>query len=406
MKLRVHYLIVVLVVCCNHCFAQQTNNERPLIEQVLDKNGDGKVTKAELEQSVGAYDLVVGAQGNPVQLAANALLGISKPVENIPYDLYLEFLEKTDWVDADKLFKQLDENGDGKINLLSEIYHHPGMRNVQILCRRADKNKDGLIEKDELKKALNEKGAFNKFVETAIPLCIGDMLVKEGVRYQVIGTTPGYFETEYIDGEHFKFAGGRNIHRDFRKPENFFEAVVGSEIANRFNLKLGDKINPQHGWGPGSFTHENSFTVVGILEPTRTVNDFRAFVNIEGFYKMENHQFFEERLEDEENDDLLNDGFENDERILIQDEKIASSPERIKKNDGPISLPEREVTVILVKTVRDEFGMSAIVLKNSLPEIHHAQAVRSSAFIFGLQVDADLEQFLKLQFRLINEKNR
>ena len=54
------------------------------------------------------------------------------------------------------------------------------------------------------------------------------------------------------------------------------------------DVKLGDEISPRHG-DPEGHMHERKFTVVGILEASGTPNDRAVFVNMEGFYLMEDH---------------------------------------------------------------------------------------------------------------------
>ena len=38
------------------------------------------------------YNMIVGAKGGRLQLTLNTVYYLSEPVENIPYDYYLEFL--------------------------------------------------------------------------------------------------------------------------------------------------------------------------------------------------------------------------------------------------------------------------------------------------------------------------
>src|ERR1051325_6691218 len=51
------------------------------------------------------YNMIVGAKGGQEQLVLNTVFYLSKPVENIPYTYYLEFLkrEERDRLQADSL---------------------------------------------------------------------------------------------------------------------------------------------------------------------------------------------------------------------------------------------------------------------------------------------------------------
>jgi putative ABC transport system permease protein len=126
-------------------------------------------------------------------------------------------------------------------------------------------------------------GKYAGYVQLAIPYCLGDNY--QGFR--VVGTVPELFDKlEYSGGQHYRIQpGGRNI-----KPENFFEAVVGAEAARKTGLKVGEEFQPTHGLGTEGEGHKHdAFTVVGILEPTGTANDRALFINIEGFYLLDNH---------------------------------------------------------------------------------------------------------------------
>ena len=125
------------------------------------------------------------------------------------------------------------------------------------------------------------EGKYAPMVQTAIPVCMGDNY--EGFR--VVGTTPEMFDDfEYRQGKFYKFADGRNFEQDA-----FFEGVIGSLVARRTGLKVGDHFEPTHGISGEDGHKHDSFEVVGILEPTGTPNDRAVFVNMEGFFLLEGH---------------------------------------------------------------------------------------------------------------------
>src|SRR5215471_5747851 len=59
------------------------------------------------------YNMIVGAKGGQEQLTLNTVYYLSKPVENIPYTFYLEFLERAE---RDRL-QDLSYAGQGSLAL-------------------------------------------------------------------------------------------------------------------------------------------------------------------------------------------------------------------------------------------------------------------------------------------------
>ncbi|NUQ63383.1 MAG: ABC transporter permease [Pirellulales bacterium] len=135
-------------------------------------------------------------------------------------------------------------------------------------------------------------GRFAPAVDVAIPVCTGH----DYKGFAVVATIPDAFQRlKYLDGREYQFAEGANF-----KAEHPFEAVIGSTVAKRLRMKLGDQFVPvaKVGETGGEEGHE-PFTVVGILSHTGTPNDRALFVNLEGFYRCEAHQHdasFEEKV--------------------------------------------------------------------------------------------------------------
>ncbi|HEY1599182.1 MAG TPA: ABC transporter permease [Pirellulales bacterium] len=126
-------------------------------------------------------------------------------------------------------------------------------------------------------------GRFAPYVQVAIPYCLGDNY--EGFR--VVGTVPALFdEFEYAGGKKYEFqSGGRNFEQ-----EHFFEAVIGSAVAHKTGLKVGDEFQPTHGLSNEGDGHKHdAFKIVGILKPTGTANDRALFINMEGFFLLDKH---------------------------------------------------------------------------------------------------------------------
>jgi putative ABC transport system permease protein len=134
------------------------------------------------------YNLIVGAKGSPLQLVLNSVYLVSKPVENISWDFYEEFLP------ASASSKEAD-------------------------------------------------GKFAGSVALAVPICMGDYYKS----FRVVGTNAAYFDKLTVgDDRNFAFASGRNFRDD-----EFFGAVLGISVAHKLGLSVGDTIAPTHGADDG-----------------------------------------------------------------------------------------------------------------------------------------------------------
>lgn len=127
------------------------------------------------------------------------------------------------------------------------------------------------------------EGKFEPYTALAVPYCLGDNY--KGFR--VVGTTPEMFSAlEYAPGEKYRFSSGENF-----KADHFFDAVIGSLVARKTGLKVGDTFKPTHGISTDEKQgkEHDPFKVVGVLAPTGTPNDRAVFVNLEGFLLLEGH---------------------------------------------------------------------------------------------------------------------
>lgn len=113
-----------------------------------------------------------------------------------------------------------------------------------------------------------------KEVRWIVPIALGDS--HKG--YRVVGTSTDYFK-------YFKYR--RNIPLKLQNGEVFsdlFDAVLGAEVAQNLNYKIGDKIVLAHGTGPVSLGKDHGdtpFRISGILTPTNTPVDKAIHVSME-----------------------------------------------------------------------------------------------------------------------------
>ncbi|HBO45555.1 MAG TPA: ABC transporter permease [Planctomycetaceae bacterium] len=130
------------------------------------------------------------------------------------------------------------------------------------------------------------EGRFSRAVETAIPVAMGHAYKT----YPVIATVPDMFDRlKYMGDREYEFAEGRNF--DVNQP---FEAVIGSTVARKLKMKVGDTFRPTHPGeditGDAEDESHEPITIVGILAHTGTPNDRAIFMNLEGFYHFDCHQ--------------------------------------------------------------------------------------------------------------------
>ncbi|MCA9159979.1 MAG: ABC transporter permease [Planctomycetales bacterium] len=242
------------------------------------------------------YNLIVGAKGGSLQLTLNTVFYLSKPIEVLPYEEYLEFLP-----------------GNGRAEEIERIGG-----------RIADPERKGLY-------ASYMAGGF------AIPVCLGDYFGP----FRVVGTKPEFFEKlrygEMGDRE-YEFKFGRNF-EDYNPEHGYYEAVIGWQVARQMNKQVGDTFKTTHG-DPEGEGHGQEFTIVGVLAPTGTPNDRAAFINLEGFYLMEGHA---RAFEDKANPDA--------DKQDVDTAQAAEQPQRLP-------LEKRDITAVLVKPGNGMFAVN------------------------------------------------
>ncbi len=125
-----------------------------------------------------------------------------------------------------------------------------------------------------------EKLQSHKYVEKAVPIGMGDNF--HG--YKIIGTSKAFFEVNSGDKAIYTLKDGHFI-------EEESDVVLGSTVASKTGLKIGDKFKSQHGLSEVAelneseeHHHDLEYTVVGILNPTNTPNDTVLYTTIESLW--------------------------------------------------------------------------------------------------------------------------
>lgn len=119
-------------------------------------------------------------------------------------------------------------------------------------------------------------------VNAVVPFTMGDSYNAA----KIVGTTPLFLETkELAEGEIF----GEK-----------FECVIGSAVAKKYSLSLGDELVTSHGLAEGGHAHDtNPLIVVGILEQTNTSYDNVIFTSVETVWATHDHSEEEEHDHEE-----------------------------------------------------------------------------------------------------------
>ena len=342
----------------------------------------GVVSKSFRNNSSLGYNMIVGPKGGKEQLTLNTVYYLSAPIENIPYTYYLEFLKKEerDLLLAQSIDARACHSLRDSLELISLADQAGLAAAVQpaALGRAAEALAPDVQESKAPPVEFGRNGMYGQFTELAIPLCLGDYFG----RFRVVGTTPALFNDLVFDIDNnrkFEFAQGRNFEWK-SKEHGYFEAVVGATVAREMKVKLGDGINPAHG-DPEGDIHARKFFVVGILAPSGTPNDRAVFVNMEGFYLMEDHaKPLDEKALGEQPEEISPDVTPEQWQKMQADRDKREREQELDPNPEPLPVEQREVTAILLKVP----PMIAPGVENGINEGTVAQAVLPVAVIYRL----------------------
>ena len=168
-------------------------------------------------------------------------------------------------------------------------------------------------------------------VNIAIPFAMGDSYNSA----KIVGSKP-----EFLAG------------KDLKEGDLFdevFDAVVGSSVAEKYGLSIGDKLITSHGLSEQGEKHEATpLTVVGILAPTKTAYDNVVFTDIETIWEIHEHEEEEEHEhEEEEEHEHAEEGSVC--AILVRSKTLAAS-EMLKKE---LAEDSKILTVTPAEVIRE-----------------------------------------------------
>ena len=256
--------------------------------------------------NIDGIDIVLGAQGSPLQLILSSVYQVDAPTGNI------------DYTEAKKWMK------------------HP-------------------------------------FVETAIPLSFGDNY--RGFR--IVGTTPDYL-TKY----------GAEVKNGKVFVKNF-EVVLGSAIAQKLGMKVGDKFFGSHGDAEEGEVHDHqAYIITGIASPTGKVVDNLILCNLQSVWAMHDHEHEEgEEAHDHETDEhaaVAGTGHEDHDHD-------GHAEEAHDHDEVTVSEEGKEITAVLVK-FRSKMGIVTwprIIAQNTkMQAASPAIEINRLFSLFGIGLDA------------------
>ena len=251
-----------------------------------------KQFEEKFSSNIDGVDLVMGAQGSPLQLILSSVYQVDSPTGNISYD-------------SAKVWMQ-----------------HP-------------------------------------FVQKAIPLAFGDNY--RG--YKILGTTPDYLEKYGA-----KIAEGKLFEKNF-------EVVIGSDIAKKLSLKIGDEFFGSHGDAAEGEVHDHyGYKVVGIAKPTGKVVDNLILCTIPSVWQMHGgHEEAENPTHGEEG------------HVHVEGE------EHHEEADMTLDEPGMEITAVLLK-FRNKMGIVTwprIIAQNTKMQVASPAIEVNRLFsLFGIGISA------------------
>jgi len=267
--------------------------------------------------NIDGIDIVLGAQGSPLQLILSSVYQVDAPTGNI------------DYTEAKKWMK------------------HP-------------------------------------FVETAIPLSFGDNY--RGFR--IVGTTPDYLTKYGAEVKNGKVFG------------NNFEVVVGSSIAQKLGMKVGDKFFGSHGDAEEGEVHDHqAYIVTGIASPTGKVVDNLILCNLQSVWAMHDHEHEEgEETHDHDHEEhnhdheAVADAHDHDHEGHDHDEHAEEANNHEHGHEeATISEEGKEITAVLVK-FRSKMGIVTwprIIAQNTkMQAASPAIEINRLFSLFGIGLDA------------------
>lgn len=160
--------------------------------------------------------------------------------------------------------------------------------------------------------------ANNPLIKLAVPISLGDNF--KG--HRIIGTDSSYlelYELSIKEGVLWKKS---------------FEVVLGSEVARKNNLKIGDEIHSAHGLSADAHVHDDHpFHIVGILAPSNSVVDNLILTNLASVWEVHGISHNGEHIHDENCNHEDHDHSSHDHAEHAHDHKHEAKTEEAHNHD-------------------------------------------------------------------------
>lgn len=169
-----------------------------------------------------------------------------------------------------------------------------------------------------------EKLQKDSRVNKVVPFTMGDSYNAA----KIVGTTVDFLEGKDLsEGEFF---------------DDIYQCVVGSGVAEKYSLSVGDSLVTSHGLSEGGHKHEsNPLIVTGILKTTKTAYDNVIFTHVETVWAT--HEHGDEHEEEEATELHQTDVTEHEETYEYAEDAHTHGSEEVEHEHG-------EVCAILVKS--------------------------------------------------------
>ena len=219
-------------------------------------------------QSDFGYDIIIGPpKGSPLQLTLNTVYHLDKSEGNIPYALYQDMSHKGKPLPGHTDYGQYVRHAIPF--MVGDSYKGHRLVGTSPQMFGFDDDAKPFVGYDSMGRRLPE------YQDPGLP---------EELRDKSKPVAASTFE--YRKEHKYELAQGTGFHA------RRFEAIIGSEIAEKEGMKLGDQFQATHGFpGPNEKPdiHKPKWTVIGILKPTHTANDRVLFIPLISLYAIEEH---------------------------------------------------------------------------------------------------------------------
>ncbi len=250
-------------------------------------------------------------------------------------------------------------------------------------------------------------GDWRKFVQQSAPLVVGDSFEQ----YRLIGTLPSLFgfaedgataldagAMEVRLGQPYRIATGKCFNA--RK----FEAVIGSEVAQKSGLSIGSVFQATHGLPNASAVpdiHPEKWTVVGILAPTHTPNDRVIFLPIQSLFAIAEHEEGIEAIQDRrEKEDAAHGNAVSKKPEAAEHDHHDEHDGHEHHHDGdePKGYTLADDGIMTIKLPKDEWLLSAVLVKSRGPSaaIQLYNELRTNRDAMGAYPAQVMRQFFDL----------